>query len=89
MAPSAAANAAPSAASDPAPRSTCCSPEQGDSVEHFAFGRSDVVKSDGDRLHLKVHKDGRIREIALGMLKVTRIPDDDAGRRHFKLERRM
>lgn len=64
-------------------------PEQGDSVEHFAFGRADVVKSDGDRLHLKVHKDGRVREIALGMLKVTRMPDGEEGRRHFKLERRM
>ena len=36
-------------------------PEPGDAVEHFAFGRADVMKSDGDRLHLKIHKDGRIR----------------------------
>ena len=47
-------------------------PEAGDVVDHFAFGRCDVVKSDGDRLHLRVHKDGRIREIALEMLRVTR-----------------
>ena len=64
-------------------------PEPGDVVDHFAFGRADVVKSDGDRLHLKVHKDGRIREIALEMLKVTRMPDADDGRRRFRLERRM
>jgi hypothetical protein len=64
-------------------------PEPGDSVEHFAFGRAEVVKSDGDRLHLKVHKDGRIREIALEMLRVTRLADADDGKRHFKLERRM
>jgi predicted DNA-binding protein with PD1-like motif len=64
-------------------------PEQGDSVDHFAFGRADVVKSDGDRLHLKVHKDGRIREIALGMLRVSRVADTEEGRRRFKLERRM
>lgn len=64
-------------------------PEPGDAVDHFAFGRADVLKSDGDRLHLKVHKDGRIREIALEMLRVTRMPDSDEGRRRFKLERRM
>jgi hypothetical protein len=64
-------------------------PEPGDAVDHFAFGRCDVLKSDGDRLHLKVHRDGRIREIALGMLRVSREADADDGRRRFKLERRM
>jgi predicted DNA-binding protein with PD1-like motif len=64
-------------------------PEPGDVVDHFAFGRADVVRSDGDRLHLKVHKDGRIREIALEMLRVSRLPDADDGKRRFKLERRM
>ncbi len=63
-------------------------PEAGDRVDHFAFGRCDVLKSDGDRLHLKVHKDGRIREIALEMLRVTREEDSD-GKRRFKLERRI
>lgn len=62
-------------------------PEPGDVVDHFAFGRCDVVKSDGDRLHLRVHKDGRIREIALEMLRVTPLEGDVAGSR-FKLERR-
>ena len=64
-------------------------PEPGDVVDHFAFGRADVVRSDGDRLHLKVHKDGRVREIALEMLRVSRLPDADDGKRRFKLERRM
>jgi predicted DNA-binding protein with PD1-like motif len=64
-------------------------PEPGDAVDHFAFGRADVVKSDGDRLHVKVHKDGRIKEIALEMLRVSRLPDAEDGKRRFKLERRM
>jgi predicted DNA-binding protein with PD1-like motif len=64
-------------------------PEPGDAVDHFAFGPCDVLKSDGDRLHLKVHKDGKIREIALAMLSVSRLPDAENGRRRFKLERRM
>jgi hypothetical protein len=66
-------------------------PEAGDTVEHFAFGPGDVVKSDGDRLHIRVAKDGRIREIALEMLRVTPLgaPEDPPGTRHFKLERRL
>jgi predicted DNA-binding protein with PD1-like motif len=72
----------------PTPDLDAIVPEAGDSVDHFAFGRCDVVRSDGDRLHLKVHKDGRIREIALEMLRVTRLEDSGAKRR-FKLERRM
>jgi predicted DNA-binding protein with PD1-like motif len=64
-------------------------PDPGDIVEHFAFGLCDVLKSDGDRLHLRVHKDGRIREIALEMLRVARLDDTPAGTRHFKLERRI
>jgi predicted DNA-binding protein with PD1-like motif len=63
-------------------------PEAGDVVDHFAFGRCDVVRSEGDRLHLRVHKDGRIREIALEMLRVTRLEGDSEPRR-FKLERRI
>jgi predicted DNA-binding protein with PD1-like motif len=63
-------------------------PEAGDAVEHFAFGRADVLKSDGDRLHLKVDKDGRIREIALEMLKVTPLESNGPHRR-FKLDRKL
>jgi hypothetical protein len=58
-------------------------------VDHFAFGHCDVLKSDGDRLHLKVHKDGRIREIALEMLRVAPLGDDASGKRRFKLERKI
>jgi predicted DNA-binding protein with PD1-like motif len=64
-------------------------PEAGDVVEHFAFGRGEVLKSDGDRLHLRVGKDGRIREIALEMLRVSRLDDTAEGKRLFRLERRI
>jgi predicted DNA-binding protein with PD1-like motif len=69
-------------------------PDAGDEVEHFAFGRCEVIKSDGDRLHLRLQKDGRIKEIALDMLRVTpteTIPaeGDAPARRRFKLDRRM
>jgi hypothetical protein len=67
-------------------------PETGDTVDHFAFGRGDVLKSDGDRLHVRVHKDGRVREIALEMLRVTPLEGSSTaapGTRHFKLERRV
>jgi predicted DNA-binding protein with PD1-like motif len=64
-------------------------PEQGDVVEHFAFGRCEVIRSDGERLHLKVQKDGRVREIALEMLRVTVLGDSEGGPRRFKLERRL
>lgn len=63
-------------------------PEAGDIVEHFAFGRSEVLKSDGERLHLKVAKDGRIKEIALEMLKVSPL-DSNGPHRRFKLDRKI
>jgi predicted DNA-binding protein with PD1-like motif len=63
-------------------------PEAGDAVEHFAFGRAEVLKSDGERLHLRVHKDGKIREIAIEMLKVTEL-ESNGQRRRFKLERKL
>lgn len=65
-------------------------PDAGDVVEHFAFGRCDVVKSDGDRLHVRVGKDGRIKEIALEMLKVTPLPPmEGATGKYFKLDRKL
>jgi hypothetical protein len=65
-------------------------PDAGDIVEHFAFGRCEVVKSDGDRLHLRLGKDGRIKEIALEMLKVTPLPPvDGVTAKHFKLDRKL
>jgi hypothetical protein len=97
----------PSGAAPPAPRMPARpskpgidldapTPEEGDAVEHFLFGRSEVIKSDGDRLHLRIQRDGRIKEIALEMLRVTRLGDlpgegADGGppRRLFKLDRKM
>lgn len=65
-------------------------PEPGDLVEHFAFGRCEVVKSDGDRLHVRLGKDGRIKEIALEMLKVTSLPPvEGATGNHYRLDRRV
>lgn len=65
-------------------------PEPGDLVEHFAFGRCEVVKSDGDRLHVRLGKDGRIKEIALEMLKVTSLaPVEGATGKHYRLDRRI
>jgi predicted DNA-binding protein with PD1-like motif len=61
-------------------------PQAGDLAEHFAFGACEVLKSDGDRLHLRM-KDGRIREIALEMLKVTPLPPE-GGVQRYKLSRR-
>jgi hypothetical protein len=63
-------------------------PEAGDLVEHFAFGRAEVIRSEDDRLHIRVPKDGRVREIALEMLRVTALAPDGS-RRRFKLERKM
>jgi predicted DNA-binding protein with PD1-like motif len=63
-------------------------PEAGDVVEHFAFGRCEVLKSDGDRLQIKVGKDGRMREIALEMLRVTEL-ESQSEQRRFKLDRKL
>lgn len=63
-------------------------PEAGDLAEHFAFGRCEVLKTDGDRLHVRLEKDQRIKEISTNMLKVTRL-DDVGGKRIFKLARKL
>jgi len=62
-------------------------PRAGDFVEHFAFGRCEVLKADGDRIKIKVPKDGRIREISLTALRVTPI-EGRGPKRSFRLERR-
>jgi len=65
-------------------------PEPGDIVEHFAFGRCEVVKTDGDRLHLRLPKDQRIKEIALEMLRVELIPPvEGETSKHYKLARKL
>ncbi len=66
------------------------SPEPGDVVEHFAFGRCEVVKSDGDRLHVRVGRDGRVKEIALEMLRVTSLdPEPGQSSKHYRLDRKL
>lgn len=62
-------------------------PQGGDTVFHFAFGRCDVIRGDGDRLRLKIHKDGRVREVALEMLQV-KLMDQEGKRRTFRLDRK-
>lgn len=64
-------------------------PAEGDFVEHFHFGRCEVIKCDGDRLHLRLGKDGRIKEIALEMLRVTPLPSSEGEPRVFKLDRKL
>ncbi|HEX9298326.1 MAG TPA: hypothetical protein VF881_20950, partial [Polyangiaceae bacterium] len=84
----AAAASAAAAARDALEHGEEGSPEAGDLVEHFAFGLCEVVSADGDRLRLRdVKGPGRIREVALGMLK-TLGPFDSGGRRLFRLARR-
>ena len=93
---STASSAASSAAASPPPRPVRRAlpededptPEPGDIVEHFAFGRGDVLKGDGERLHVRIHKDGRVREIALSMLRVVALPAD-GGTRRYRLERKL
>jgi predicted DNA-binding protein with PD1-like motif len=65
-------------------------PDPGDVVEHFAFGRCEVIKSDGDRLHVRLGKEGRVKEIALEMLRVTPLPlEEGQTSRHYKLARKL
>lgn len=63
-------------------------PVAGDTVEHFAFGSCEVLKSDGDRLHVRM-KDGRIREIAIEMLKVTPIGPSEGDKQRYRLDRKL
>ena len=49
-------------------------PDAGDVVEHFAFGRCEVVKSDGDVPTSGSARTAASREVALEMLKVTPLP---------------
>jgi predicted DNA-binding protein with PD1-like motif len=62
-------------------------PEEGDQVNHFAFGLCTVVFSDGERIRLQNSADGRVREVALSMLKIEE-PIDVDGKRYWELSRR-
>ncbi len=63
-------------------------PEAGDWVEHFAFGRCEVLSVAGDRLVLRdLSRAGRIREIASERLSITG-PVEQEGHRLFRLARR-
>jgi len=63
-------------------------PEPGDWVEHFAFGRCEVLSVTGERLVLRdLGRAGRIREIASERLSITG-PVEQQGHRLFRLDRR-
>ena len=56
-------------------------PDAGDLVDHFAFGLSEVLMSDGDRLRIRDTKTpARVREVAVSMLKVS-APTMEEGKR--------
>lgn len=64
-------------------------PEVGDLVAHFHFGECEVIGSDGERIRLRQERDGRVREVALTMLKIEDPTIDPAnGKRHFRLSRK-
>jgi hypothetical protein len=63
-------------------------PDVGDAVMHFAFGECTVLSSDGDRIRLRQDKDGRVREVALAMLRIEPPALGEDGTRHFKLHRK-
>ncbi len=55
---------------------------------HFAFGECTVIGSDGDRIRLRQDRDGRVREVALTMLRIEPPALGPDGSRHFKLHRK-
>jgi len=63
-------------------------PEAGDLVDHFAFGKCEVLTSDGDRLRIRdLAGPQRIREVSLSMLKVAEVTESE-GKRLFRLARK-
>ena len=64
-------------------------PDTGDLVNHFHFGECEIISSDGERIRLRQEKDSRVREVALGMLRIEAPTTDPAtGKRHFRLSRK-
>ena len=63
-------------------------PEENDVITHFQFGRCTVLSSDGERLRLQQDKDGRVREVALTMLRIGTPTVMEDGRKHWDLTRK-
>jgi hypothetical protein len=64
-------------------------PEVGDLASHFHFGDCEVIGSDGDRIRLRQQRDGRVREVALTMLRIEPTGTDaESGKRTFRLARK-
>lgn len=64
-------------------------PEVGDLVVHFAFGRCEVILSDGDKISIR-EDGGRTRSVGLAMLRIGKPTVDEAtGKRLFELGRRL
>jgi hypothetical protein len=63
-------------------------PEENDVVTHFAFGRCVVIFSDGERIRFQQERDGRVREVALSMLRIGEPTVLEDGRRHWELNRK-
>lgn len=63
-------------------------PKYGDRVDHFVFGLCDVMVVRGDRLKIRdVNGPGRLREIAIGAVRVLPFEEHD-GKRVFRLVKR-
>ncbi len=63
-------------------------PEERDVVTHFAFGRCVVTFSDGERIRLQQEPEGRVREVALSMLRIETPTILEDGRKHWELSRK-
>lgn len=63
-------------------------PEPGDRVSHFAFGDGEVLTSDGDRVGVRLDRDGHVRNVTLSVLRIAPPRIDADGRKHFVLSRK-
>jgi len=62
-------------------------PEPGDLLDHFAFGRCIVLRSDGDEMLVQNPTSGRTRTIRISALHASQ-PTDEDGKRLFRLTQR-
>lgn len=87
--PAAPVLAPPARLPKPVDDSTEVYPDVGDVVTHFHFGECEVIGSDGERIRLRQIKDGRVREVALSMLRIEGpAVDPETNKRAFKLSRK-